>query len=92
MLCADVGGAGALANNIEGAESNGGVDVRVAVFGSATMRLRGYTGPADNTGGTLAASIQSYFTARNTITTTSAKTADANFQNTSPSGSACLLP
>ncbi len=44
-ICVDIGGAGALANNVQAAEGNPafGSDIRVRQIGLAPIRLRGYT-------------------------------------------------
>jgi hypothetical protein len=87
-VCADVGGAGALANTVAGHEANGGSDLRVFQRFGTTMRLRGYTGGATDT-----AAVQTYLLGRNTATTASAGTpGGSGYLNTSPAGSACPVP
>jgi hypothetical protein len=49
VVCATIGGAGALANSISGSGANGGTDVRLFERFLTTMALPGYAGaPADN--------------------------------------------
>ena len=76
-ICVDIGGAGALANTINGSGANGGTDVRVRQRQSTTVRLPGYVGANDND-----SAVQGYLIARNTVGT--APTALA--QNTVVSG------
>ena len=59
-ICVDIGGAGALANTINGSGANGGTDVRLRQRQSTTVRLPGYGGANnDNT------AVQTYLSGRN---------------------------
>ena len=82
----------ALKNNVQGNEGAGGTDIRVRQAGTtSTFRMPGYTGAA--TGGTTTAEVTNYLIGRNTMTTASvASPGGSGYQNTSPAGSACLLP
>jgi uncharacterized repeat protein (TIGR01451 family) len=59
-ICANIGGAGALANTITGSGLNGGTDVRVRQRQSTTVKLPGYGGA--NTDDT---AVQTYLSGRN---------------------------
>ena len=59
-ICADIGGAGGLANTINGSGLNGGTDVRLRQRQATTVRLPGYGGANnDNT------AVQNYLSGRN---------------------------
>jgi LPXTG-site transpeptidase (sortase) family protein len=85
-ICTNIGGAGALANTINGSGANGGTDVRLRQRQSTTVRLPGYGGANnDNT------AVQTYLMGRN-ITGITALAA-----NTVPTGGGfvngiCALP
>jgi hypothetical protein len=59
-ICADIGGAGALANAINGSGANGGTDVRVRQRQATTVRLPGYGGANNDN-----AAVQTYLIGRN---------------------------
>ncbi len=64
-ICVDIGGAGALANTINGSGANGGTDVRLRQRQSTTVRLPGYGGANnDNT------AVQNYLIGRNVASPT----------------------
>lgn len=48
QICTDVGGAGALANNLVGSGANGGTDFRLRQRQATTVRLPGYGGANNN--------------------------------------------
>jgi hypothetical protein len=86
--CVDIGGAGALANDVDGkgtiAPNN--TDIRLRQRQATTVRLPGYGGANNND-----AAVQAYLAGRNTVTTTAAS-------NTVPTGggfiggAACTQP
>ncbi|HEU5063737.1 MAG TPA: Ig-like domain-containing protein, partial [Solirubrobacterales bacterium] len=59
--CLDIGGAGALANNLTGSSAVGSPNIRFAMNGAATAQLAGYSGGATST-----AEVNTYLAARNT--------------------------
>jgi VCBS repeat-containing protein len=59
--CLDIGGAGALANNLTGSSTAGSTNLRLEMNGEATAKLAGYGGGAHEH-----AAVQSYLAARNT--------------------------
>jgi hypothetical protein len=59
--CLDIGGAGALANNLTGSSAVGSPNIRFAMNGAATTQLAGYSG-----GATSNAEVNTYLAARNT--------------------------
>ena len=93
--CADIGGAGALANTIDasGADSTPStvnVDVRLRQRQSTTIRLPGYGGGATDT-----AAVETFIDNRNSAGTTTLAAASGSgggFLNSSPAGSACPQP
>ena len=64
-ICVDIGGAGALANTINGSGANGGTDVRLRQRQSTTVRLPGY-GVANNDN----TAVQNYLIGRNVASPT----------------------
>jgi hypothetical protein len=70
--CVDIGGAGALVNNVVGSSSpvSGGSEIRVRQRNSSTVRLPGYVG-----GATDATAVVSYLAGRNTVTAASSVSA-----------------
>ena len=60
LVCADVGGAGGLANSVAGSGANVGTDIRLRQRQSTTVRLPGYGG-----GNTDVAAVQTYLAGRN---------------------------
>ncbi len=88
--CFDIGGAGALANNVagggKGTVSPNNADIRLRQRQATTVRLPGYGGANNND-----AAVVAYLSARNTLTTAAAS-------NTVPTGggfiggAACTLP
>ncbi len=92
--CADIGGAGALSNNVPNAanEGNGGSDIRPRQRQGTRVNMPGYGGTAfDN------AAVNAYITGRNTLTTVlttsnnNGSTANDGFFNT-PGGAPCAQP
>jgi VCBS repeat-containing protein len=59
--CLDIGGAGALANNLTGSSAVGSPNIRFAMNGAATTQLAGYSG-----GATSNSEVNTYLAARNT--------------------------
>jgi hypothetical protein len=59
--CLDIGGAGALANNLTGSSAVGSPNIRFAMNGAATTKLAGYSG-----GATSNSEVNTYLAARNT--------------------------
>ncbi|MFN7985947.1 MAG: Ig-like domain-containing protein [Thermoanaerobaculia bacterium] len=64
-ICVDIGGAGALANTINGSGANGGTDVRVRQRQATTVRLPGYGGANNDD-----TAVQTYLTGRNGVAPT----------------------
>jgi VCBS repeat-containing protein len=60
--CFDVGGAGALANNLTGSSSAGFANIRFSMNGEATAQLAGYLGGANDEG-----AVNAYLAGRNTV-------------------------
>ncbi|MGN6258724.1 MAG: Ig-like domain-containing protein [Solirubrobacterales bacterium] len=59
--CLDIGGAGALANNLNGSSSTGFPNIRFKMKGETTAQLAGYTGGAHET-----SAVNTYLAGRNT--------------------------
>ena len=91
-VCLDIGGAGALANTVNGSGANGGTDLRVRHRFAATVFLRGYAGGLTDT-----TAVGTYLTGRNAVAPTASAAVNTTapfggqFQNT-PAGAACSLP
>ena len=86
LMCADVGGAGALANSI----TNFNNRIRPNQRFNTVMRMRGYTGASNDN-----AAVNTYLTGRNpgTVNVTSTSVAGGGgIFNTTPAGSACPQP
>jgi VCBS repeat-containing protein len=84
--CLDIGGAGALANNLTGSSTGGTTNLRLEMNGEATVNLPGYGGSAhDHT------AVQNYLASRNTApdgVSASQFDATSNYGTTS----SCQLP
>jgi len=82
FLCASIGGAGALKNDVSGAGNagNGGFDLRPRQRQSTTIRLPGYGGAFNDT-----AAVAAFLAGQNTTSTISASAASNGFVN----GAAC---
>jgi hypothetical protein len=84
-MCADVGGAGALANSLTGAGANGGTDFRLREVGaSSTIRLPGYLGGSTDT-----TAVINFIKANNGGTPTGSV---ASTTGGFPGGAACNTP
>jgi hypothetical protein len=91
--CVDIGGAGALANNVAGGGSGvtppNNADIRLRQRQSTTVRLPGYGGANNND-----AAVVTYLTGRNTLTAAAASNTvptGGGFVNT-PGGAPCAQP
>jgi VCBS repeat-containing protein len=82
FLCASIGGAGTLKNDVSGAgnAANGGFDLRPRQRQSTTIRLPGYGGAFNDT-----AAVAAFLAGQNTTSTISASAASNGFVN----GAAC---
>ncbi|HLL76207.1 MAG TPA: Ig-like domain-containing protein, partial [Pyrinomonadaceae bacterium] len=95
-VCADIGGAGALANNVTnaagdntgGTPNNGGSDIRSRQRHATQVRLPGYGGSAFDT-----AAVAAYLAGRNLATTVTAQANDSVRANDGyVGGAACAQP
>lgn len=87
--CLDVGGAGALANNLTGSAISPNPDIRLSMRGDATAKLVGYAGGAHEN-----AAVNSYLAARNTTSAAppvSATQFDSD-SNYAAGGASCPTP
>jgi hypothetical protein len=87
--CLDIGGAGALANNLTGSAVSPNPDIRFRMAGDATAKLVGYAGGAHET-----AAVNAYLAGRNITSATPAVTStqfdtDSNY---AAGGASCPTP
>ncbi|MGC1378890.1 MAG: cadherin-like domain-containing protein [Anaerolineales bacterium] len=86
-ICTDIGGAGALANTINGSGANAGTDVRVRQRQATTVRLPGYGGAnSDNT------AVQTYLSGRNITAPTALASNNVPTGGGFTGGGACAQP
>lgn len=95
--CVDIGGAGALVNNVVGSSSSvsGGSEIRVRQRFSSAVRLPGFAGP-NNSGATSAANAVAFLAGRNTTTpgtvSVTVNATGAAGTGTFTGGAACVAP
>jgi hypothetical protein len=84
--CLDLGGAGALSNNLTGSSPGGSFDIRLRQAGPLVLKLPGYTGGIHDT-----AAVATYLTGRNTAPQGS-DVSQPNGSATYINGAGCPLP
>ena len=86
-ICADIGGAGALANTINGSGANVGTDFRLRQRQSTTVRLPGYAGGATDT-----AAVVTFLQGRNQVAPTGLSSVSSPPGGGFVGGAACAQP
>lgn len=87
--CVDIGGSGALTNNVVGSAGIGGFEIRVRQRNSSTVRLPGYGGSSTDV-----TAVINFLAGRNTVTATGNVTATVQVPPGGGfvGGAACVTP